>query len=153
MLELSISLKEIIFTLFSLGVIAFSFLAILSNSTRSSIINFLLACVFVCGFIIFVSETIIAITLAIIYVSMSSLFLIMTDDHCISQNKIGKTIIALVLLIFLVSILIYKNGSVQFIAETNNSNYIGIGEITLITSLIFLFVLSGLISIFTPSEK
>lgn len=153
MLELSISFEEIIFTLFSIGTISFSCLAILSRKVRSSITNFLAASMFVCGFIVFVSEPIIGITLAIIYISISSLFLIMTNDRRVSENRVGRAITWVIWLIFIASILIYKKAPTPFIIETNNSHYIGIGEITLLTSLIFLFVISGLISMFESKEN
>ena len=92
-------------------------------------------------------DSIISISIAIIYVSMLSLLLTITHERQPQESHIDTYITATVIMLFVISLLIYKHSSAKFISESNSSHYVGIAEITLVTSLLFLFVLSGLISL------
>lgn len=144
---LSISVDELIFILFSLGIIGFTTCAVISKNTRSSLIHLLFACLIGCGFIALISDAIIASVLAIIYTSFFSLLLTMTPDEDHMRSRIDKLVSLTILLMFIISLLIYKHSSVQLISERGNSHYAGVAEITLITSLVFIFVLSGIIAL------
>ena len=145
MLELSI--EEISFILSALGIVSFACLAVIANDVRSSIINFLIAGMFTGGFIAVSSDITIAVVLSLIYISMASLLLTITNEQRDLETGIDTYMITTVVFLFILALFIYKHCAVKFISEKQSSHYAGITEITLMASLLFLFVLSGLTSL------
>ncbi len=147
-LLINISIDDYIFIFFSFLSIITSFLAINSGNTRSSIIYFLMSALCISGIVFLVSEIILAIVLSGIYISISSLFIILSENK---ENKplvkseyfiMGLTIFLLLLIIYIKSSRVINKDSM-----VDTGHYSGIAGITLFMSIIFIYVIFGVISI------
>ena len=147
-LLINISIDDYIFIFFSFLSIITSFLAINSGNTRSSIIYFLMSAICISGIVFLVSESISAIVLSGIYISISSLFIILSENK---ENKplakseyfiMGLTIFLLLLIIYVKSSRVINKDSM-----VDTGHYSGVSGITLFMSVIFIYVMFGVISI------
>ena len=146
MLELLTDTNEIIFTLCAVGTIIFSTFAVLSHNARSAIIHLLVASVFICGFSALTSDSIIAIILAVIYISVMTLLTTITNDQkpqCEHNNGFALITITVA---FIISLLMYKQTGAKLIMEKKSSHYVGVAEITILVSMMFIFVISCITS-------
>lgn len=144
MLELSIDFGELIFLFYSLLMFFFALLSLLTKDTRGAILSFLFLSATVCSFVALNSEVVIAITILIMQISIMSLLLLVVRKDRDSKFKLGKMTIA-VLLFLGGYFLIFATTPMKFMKDTPKSHHTGIAEITLMVSLIFIFVLQGLI--------
>ncbi|MBQ7524568.1 MAG: hypothetical protein IJT08_03105 [Alphaproteobacteria bacterium] len=93
MLELSINLDELAFITLALGTLAFATLAVLATDIRTSVSGFLFAGLFVCTIAFCelpAEQSVVAVTLGITYLSISSLLLIMRKACCGSNTVEAK---------------------------------------------------------------
>lgn len=150
MLELliNISIEDYIFIFFSLLTIIASFLAINSGDLKNSIIYFLMSALSISGIVFLVSESILAIVLSGIYISIASLFTILSDKR--KENPLLKSeyfIIGLVIFLLLFVIYVKSSRIIDKNSMIDTGHYSGIAGITLFMVVIFIYIVFGIISI------
>jgi hypothetical protein len=100
-----------------------------------------------------ISNTIVASTIAIVYISVSGLLLITASNDYNHQQRVNKkAYLSVVIPIPLVMLLLYKKTSIVLIGKAEGLNYRELFGITLVISLIFIFIISGLISLFSKEN-
>ena len=149
MLELltNISIENVIFVTLSVFAIFSSAIAIMANNLRTSVLFFLVASVSVSGIIFFVSKTLLAAIILSIYVSISSLFITISRNRKSKSLRTEYFIIGLV--IFLLLLIIYAKSSriIDQNSMVDTGNYAGIAGITLFMSVMFVYIVFGVVSI------
>lgn len=141
-------IDDYIFIFLSLSSIITSFLAVKSENTRNSIIYFLTASFCISGIVCIVSESILAIVLLGIYISVSSLFMILSE--CKKSKPLLKSeyfIVSFVIFLLLLIIYIKSSRIVDQNSMIDTGHYSGISGITLFMSIIFIYVIFGVISV------
>ena len=139
MLELSINSTAVV----CLSLIILVTYANIANDVRSSILGMLCAVMVLCAFLSVRNTSTIAIILGIIYVSILSLFLTMSQNTNRPKWKLPKYA-WLGLITLATAILISSNPYLTFINLA--TTYSGIADVTLLLFSIALIVLSLLIS-------
>ena len=140
-----ISSDEIAFLVVALSSIAASFLSIISKNVRTTVICFLASACLMCSAIALVSELIFAIVFTSIYVSIASLFFTFIKDNDPKQQlKWRRHLIVFVVFIMLMALYV-KLPQVNF-SNIKTAYYSGIAGITLIISILLIYVIFGIVS-------
>ncbi|MDR0695899.1 MAG: hypothetical protein LBF56_04025 [Holosporales bacterium] len=148
-------LDKIVFSVLAVAVLFFSSAAILFNDTRTAVANFLAASISVAGLIALLSNTVIAIVIAVIYVSVCSLFLLIPsrDDHRVAGLLPIKTLLIAVSAAILTAFLVCMHFKTVTIVEMETEHYSGIAGISLLMSLVFILVIAGIVSIWDHRKQ
>lgn len=144
MLGLLISITEVQPTIFALGLILFSTIAIMANSSRTAIISLLIAAMFLCGFVGLTSNGIIAVSTMIIYISLTALLATIVTGKSSDGKDTNHGMLFTIAGIFIISLLIYRGTPIKLICENDKPDYEGILEITTMISIMVLMIASGL---------
>lgn len=147
-LLISLSINEYIFAFFAVLTIISSFVSIQSSDIKRSVFCFLMASLSVCGIIVLESETILALVLSGIYISISSLFIILSNNQKQTNTLKSEHLIIGILIFFLLLIIYTKSSRIIDKSSTvDTGHYSGVAGITLFMSVIFTYVVYGVISI------
>ena len=147
MLELLTNPKfdEIIFLILSIGILFFSLISIIAKNTDTSIISFLFAITNLTGIVVLTSNTTVGVIIALIYASMCSLFLLIKQTFVEKKQKFNKWYVFLAIsMLVIFSILVCYKLEVSHHIEIKTENYVGVSGITLVMSLIFILITSGI---------
>jgi NADH:ubiquinone oxidoreductase subunit 6 (subunit J) len=146
---------EIAFSVLAIAVIFFASAAILSNNTRTAIVSFLAASITISGLIALLSNTVIAIVVAVIYVPVCSLFLLTpsNDGHQHARLLSTKTpLIAAASAVIVVSLVCMQFRTVT-LADKGVAHYSGIAGITLLMTLVFTLVIAGIVALWSIRQN
>jgi hypothetical protein len=149
MLEFSISFEHLAIGLISTALIVFSFLAIFLKDLRLATISMVFAGLTTTSLIAIISDPILAIVLAGIYISTGGLILTLTNR--IKQSHLStKRWLAVAVLAFLSAFVLRYNsaGISNGISNMPQEHYAGIAGLGLIVAMLFVYAAFGVLSIF-----
>lgn len=142
---LSQHIEEIAIGLLSLGLLSFATLAAISKNTASSVIYFLNAALMLSGIAILISNVVIGVLIAIIYTSISGLFLV-TSKMSEKRHKIGsnKLYCFLITSLLFLGAIVWHMLSVHYITLHNANHATGLGVLTIEMCVLFIVTVSGI---------
>lgn len=147
MLELLTNPKfdEIIFLTLSIGILFFSLISIIAKNTDTSIISFLFAITNLTGIVVLTSNTTVGVIIALIYASMCSLFLLIKQTFVEKKQKFNKGyVFATISTLIILSLMVCYKLEISHHIKIKTENYVGIAGISMVMSLIFILVTSGI---------
>jgi H+/Cl- antiporter ClcA len=145
---IGITLEEVVFVIFAIGLLLFTLLSIISKDSRNSVVNFLTASFLLANVAALIFDAIIGIAVSILYASMSSLLLLTTRmERGLTKRWPKKNVILAIIAFIITSILLClslnasrrQRETASFAPNVNFDN-----DVILLISFAFIVVFSGI---------